>query len=427
MIRIVHRTSAVLAYLVFGLIAGLLQGAIAQLRAFSETQRPQQVVGGNPFWRPHATLNQEHLVAKGTLGSLESLTILLQAFNLAGRLVPMSDKTLASLQGASSPHKHVAHSPSRNQHVVAEEVTLEESEPLQIQTPSSSPEAERIKSELLKIGLLTLRGTRARETERMDAASLVEELERSAGDTSPVLRDGIWELVLSDIEPFRASTFFLALAHAVEDNIMSGASDGALTVHSLATGGGEVGRVAHVIEDGGSRLRSLVELQSGSLPSLPVALTGTVISSGRLTTDPTVGSVATPRYTLNLESTSVQDSKVRYGGPRDGSLRPGEDDSLLSWIGDQIVPSGDIFGQVLDPMGGGQQATLELSYADDNFMVWRAPKLGNHYFVMARGSEAAWPEMEEWRRREASATTSPIGSGFALGMLNPFFSRRMRQ
>lgn len=78
-------------------------------------------------------------------------------------------------------------------------------------------------------------------------------------------------------------------------------------------------------------------------------------------------------------------------------------------------------------MGGGQRVTLELSYADDELMVWRMPRLGRHYFVMARGQEEAWPAMQELRRREESAVPSPIGSAFALGMLNPFFSRRVRQ
>merc|ERR1719389_345731 len=82
--------------------------------------------------------------------------------------------------------------------------------------------------------------------------------------------------------------FFLALAEAVEANLIKDASDGALTVHSLATGGGEIGRVAHVVEGNGTRLHSLVELKSGSLPSLPVALTGTVISSGELASAGTV-------------------------------------------------------------------------------------------------------------------------------------------
>lgn len=203
------------------------------------------------------------------------------------------------------------------------------------------------------------------------------------------------------------------------------ATRGRLTVHSLATGGGEVGRVAHVVERDGAVLHSLVELKSGSLPSLPLALTGTVISSGSL--EPEGASGAAPAFALTLENTTVQESKVRYGLPSDGSLRPGEEGSMLSWIGAQLVPSGDIFKQVLDPLGGGQRATLELSYADDELMVWRTPRLGRHYFVMVRGDESAWPAMDELRQRAPSATTSPVGSAFALGMLNPFFSRRMRQ
>ena len=129
-----------------------------------------------------------------------------------------------------------------------------------------------------------------------------------------------------------------------------------------------------------------------------------------------------------LQNTSVQSSSIRYGLPREGSLRPGEERSVLSWIGDQLVPSGDIFGQVLDPIGC-HCASLRLSYADDDTLVWRTPDLpGDHYFVMCRGERDMWPAMDELRRREetSSSTSSPIGSAFALGMLNPFFSRRAR-
>ena len=104
---------------------------------------------------------------------------------------------------------------------------------------------------------------------------------------------------------------------------MTGASDGALTVHSLATGGGEVGRVAHVVEGNGERLHSLVELKSGGLPSLPLALTGTVISSGLLSAEAAASESApsSQPFSLTLQNTSVQDSAVRYGLPREGSLR----------------------------------------------------------------------------------------------------------
>ena len=116
-----------------------------------------------------------------------------------------------------------------------------------------SSHLELTKAALLKVALLSGRGAWARPSERVAAAQLVESLEQAAEQNgeAPSLRDGTWELVLSDVEPFRASTFFLALGEAVEALIQKGASDGALTVHALATGGGEVGRVAHVVEGGG--------------------------------------------------------------------------------------------------------------------------------------------------------------------------------
>lgn len=278
------------------------------------------------------------------------------------------------------------------------------------------------KASLFRTALLGGRGVWARPSERETLNNLVETLE-SACKMAPTLQDGTWELIASDVEPFRASTFFLALGEAVEKQIQSGASDGALTVHSLATGGGEVQRVAHVVEGGGSRLHSLVELKSGSLPSLPLALTGTVISSGELSPCSPGTDGGSSSFTLTLKNTTVQESKVKYGLPSDGGLKPGVEPNLLSWIGDQLVESGDIFKQVLEPLGGSGTAELRLSFADDELMVWRTPRLGRHYFVFARGDAAAWPAMDELRARQASASMSPVGSAFALGMLNPFFTR----
>ena len=300
-----------------------------------------------------------------------------------------------------------------------------------------TPEVGGLKVEIMKLGLLTGRGAWAREPERARAAALVADLEQAAKaqEERSVLRDGVWELILSDVEPFRASVFFLALAEAVEKNIQSGASDGALTVHSLATGGGEVGRVAHVIENGGSKLHSLVELKSGSLPSLPLVLTGTVISSGSLSphteddSSSSSGHAPFTSFTLSLENTTVQESTVVYGLPQEGGLKPGAQRGLLDFIGDQRVPSGNIFGAVLDPLGGGQEALLQLTFADDDLMVWRTPRLADHFFVLVRGEESSWAAMDELRAREESETraVSPLGSAFALGMLNPFFTRRVNR
>ena len=46
---------------------------------------------------------------------------------------------------------------------------------------------------------------------------LVAELEQQhANNAMTALSDGTWELIASDVEPFRASVFFLALGEAVE-------------------------------------------------------------------------------------------------------------------------------------------------------------------------------------------------------------------
>ena len=317
---------------------------------------------------------------------------------------------------------------------------------------------ENIKSSIFKTALLSGRGVWSRPCEATNSYALISQLESYQQDSlqgdnasssttsistprAPQLKDGFWELVLSDIDPFRASVFFLALASAVEQNLMKDASDNALKVHSMATGGGEVGRVAHVIQKNGTELHSLVELRSGSLPSLPLSLSGTVISSGELT--PRNEGKDTSFFDLKLCNTTVQGSNVNYGLPSEGGLKPGVNTNLLSFIGDQFVPSGDIFSFILDPIASsntnpisdgkkqikGNNAELQLTYADDDMMVWRIPQL-DHFFCFVKGDRQMWPAFDEMEKRlKDSSTTdkrppSLIGSAFALGMLNPFFSRR---
>ena len=322
----------------------------------------------------------------------------------------------AARPGTAIAHQSVAARGVRHDPVLLN-VAAESGEEL---GPAGPKQIHAAKSALMRTALLSGRGVWARPSEREAMSNLVEHLERSSHENHMPLVDGTWELIASDVEPFRASTFFLALGEAVEANIQRGASDGALTVHSLATGGGEVGRVAHVIEGDGSVLHSLVELKSGSLPSLPVALTGTVISSAEVAATDTAGTFA-----VALKNTTVQESTVRYGLPSTDGLQPGADTGLMSWIGDELVSSGAIFEGVLGSLGGAPVAQLRLAYADDEMLIWRAPNLSNHYFVFARGDEASWPALGELKRRQAAdgVKRSPIGSAFAFGMLNPFFSR----
>eukprot|EP00325_Prymnesiales_sp_UTEX-LB-985_P006116 CAMPEP_0174708676 /NCGR_PEP_ID=MMETSP1094-20130205/10868_1 /TAXON_ID=156173 /ORGANISM="Chrysochromulina brevifilum, Strain UTEX LB 985" /LENGTH=131 /DNA_ID=CAMNT_0015907265 /DNA_START=8 /DNA_END=403 /DNA_ORIENTATION=+ len=125
---------------------------------------------------------------------------------------------------------------------------------------------------------------------------------------------------------------------------------------------------------------------------------------------------------MKLQNTTVQESRIKYGLPTEGGLLPGVEPNLLSWIGDQLVESGDIFQRVLEPIGGSQTAELRLSFADEELMVWRTPT--GHFFVFAKGRAEDWPAMDELKARQAKGMQrSVVGAASALGMLNPFFTR----
>ena len=71
------------------------------------------------------------------------------------------------------------------------------------------------------------------------------------------------------------------------------------------------------------------------MPSLPLALAGTVVSTADL--ERSSGDESSS-FALRLQSTSVQESRVQYGLPADGGLRPFENAEWLDWIGDQFAP-----------------------------------------------------------------------------------------
>jgi len=84
--------------------------------------------------------------------------------------------------------------------------------------------------------------------------------------------------VYTNTEPFLASPFFLALRELFGDD--SEAASRAFRLHRLATSSGEFGKVRHKLE--ASQLVSEVELRVGTLPGVPLALTGTVVSTADL-------------------------------------------------------------------------------------------------------------------------------------------------
>merc|ERR1712187_932845 len=106
-----------------------------------------------------------------------------------------------------------------------------------------------------------------------------------------------------------------------------------------------------------------------------------------------------------LRNTSVQESAIRYGLPLNGGLQPGEDRSLLSFIGDQLVPSGDIFASVLGEI---PEVLLEPTFIDKDLLIWRTPGIKGHYFVFERGEVSSWPALAELEQQEGRTQTSLV-------------------
>lgn len=298
------------------------------------------------------------------------------------------------------------------------------------------------KLELLQTALVSGRGQWANDKEKDSLYELVTSLEETASSLMisernisedeeeakmPILFDGCWELIASDLEPFRISTFFLALASRVESNIRKGASTPALSVHRLATSVSEVERAAWYVSKGS--LKSFVQLKVGSVPSIPLALDGVVVSSGLIQSTDIDDATATTksRWSVTLENTSVVRNKVLYGLPRETGLTPFSNDEALKFISNQIAPSGDIFRNVLDEE---PVAIIDVTLVDDDMLIARVPELDpKSYFVFAKSN----PKTEPWQdvlneieEQSGQQSNSLLGSAAALGMLNPFFSRRAR-
>eukprot|EP00568_Trieres_chinensis_P009515 CAMPEP_0183300698 /NCGR_PEP_ID=MMETSP0160_2-20130417/7031_1 /TAXON_ID=2839 ORGANISM="Odontella Sinensis, Strain Grunow 1884" /NCGR_SAMPLE_ID=MMETSP0160_2 /ASSEMBLY_ACC=CAM_ASM_000250 /LENGTH=324 /DNA_ID=CAMNT_0025463165 /DNA_START=45 /DNA_END=1015 /DNA_ORIENTATION=+ len=295
----------------------------------------------------------------------------------------------------------------------------------------SSAGLEAAKTALLRTALVTGRGAWARPAERRALSELVSSLEDEARSTElselgTASVDGTWELIASDLEPFRASAFFLALASRVESDLRRGASTAALSVHRLATSASEVERTAWNIE--GGTLKSLVQLKVGSVPSLPLALEGVVVSSASMRSLDAPTSSVSSKWEITLTDTSVHRNRLKYGLPQESGLTPFENDSWLKFISGQVAPSGEIFSSAL---GKSPTAILDITLVGEDVLIARVPDLDkDSYFVFLKSDleSSPWGDvMDEIDERDKEGQSrSLLGSAAALGMLNPFFSRRAR-
>eukprot|EP00240_Pyramimonas_obovata_P003672 CAMPEP_0118956696 /NCGR_PEP_ID=MMETSP1169-20130426/61716_1 /TAXON_ID=36882 /ORGANISM="Pyramimonas obovata, Strain CCMP722" /LENGTH=371 /DNA_ID=CAMNT_0006904741 /DNA_START=1890 /DNA_END=3002 /DNA_ORIENTATION=+ len=219
---------------------------------------------------------------------------------------------------------------------------------------------DALKQVLTLLGAVTNRGQFASESQKGEALKALTALEGLCVVTSHEeimqQQQGRWTLMLSDVEPFRVSPFFMALEEALLDYPDRDESrpDRVFGQHRLATSVGEFGSVAQTIL--GNELKSEVELRVGVLPGLPFAITGTVVSRGAVYS---VGSNGA--FTVEMLDTSVTNSNA------------------ASFLDDWIkVPVGEVYRQ----LGGDvPKATLTTTYVDEDLRVCRSR--GGHYFVFS--------------------------------------------
>lgn len=220
---------------------------------------------------------------------------------------------------------------------------------------ASSKQREELKCRLFQLSALSNRGQLADLEQQNEALNIVAELEGMGPPPGTDWRDvnGRWELVWSDVAPFRISPFFLTLGKLFGEQR---AAEDFFRLHRLATSGSEIGRARQIITS--SEVASEIEISTG-LPSIPFAIKGTVVTRASATKD---GDRA---LRLQLKSTGVTDS------------------NLFSFINGGNLPELPV-GELIGSIGALPSITMSTDYVDGDLRISRAED--DHYYVFVRST-----------------------------------------
>ena len=275
-----------------------------------------------------------------------------------------------------------------------------------------------LKAALVRLGASSGRGQFFSTAECAKACEYVAQLEAVGLPALPSDLTGTWDLVLTDVEPFRASPFWWALGSAL-DAFKPGAAKRIFPAHRLATSVGEVGRVRQTIDlvsvdpsvAATGLLTSEVGVKAGVLPGLPLAFTGDVVTTAevQLLGDET-GAVGT--LSAKLLDTVVRRSTLLYGYVASGGTMSRGELSLGRLFDDRALPVGNMLRSV---RGGGdadvaKRPLLRTSYLDEELRISRTPD--EHFFVFVRADDSgvlrrvsSSPSTTESRRVSSSPST----------------------
>jgi hypothetical protein len=271
-----------------------------------------------------------------------------------------------------------------------------------------------LKAALVRLGASSGRGQFFSTAECAKACEYVAQLESVGLPALPSDLTGTWDLVLTDVEPFRASPFWWALGSAL-DAFKPGAAKRIFPAHRLATSVGEVGRVRQTIDlvsvdpsvAATGWLTSEVGIKAGVLPGLPLAFSGDVVTTAevQLLGDET-GAVGA--LSAKLLDTVVRRSTLLYGYVALGGTTSRGELSLGRLFDDRALPVGNMLRSV---RGGGdadvaKRPLLRTSYLDEELRVSRTPD--EHFFVFVRADDSGVLRRE--RSSRSSLQSTPPGA-----------------
>ena len=168
---------------------------------------------------------------------------------------------------------------------------------------------------LLQLAAYTARGEAATASERNQARSLVAQIEASASEQAvdAAAVEGTWELVFADTQLFRSSPFFMAGRAVCETPEDANKYDWFCDMHRAALAISTIERVRQVVS--ANQLVSEFEVRVGAVPfvnlplmgsgGLPIAITGSLVSTADIVGRPSDGSLE-----LLMDSVEVKGSNV---------------------------------------------------------------------------------------------------------------------
>jgi hypothetical protein len=139
-------------------------------------------------------------------------------------------------------------------------------------------EKQTVKEKLYLLSARTSRGGLASDSEKGEIAYLVNSLEELNASLSPAREaDGTWELIYTNTQLFRSSPLFMAARALLKTEDEAAKFNQFCALHLKALRFTRIGRVTQIVTP--NTLRSEFETEVPLFPGLPIAITGTIVST----------------------------------------------------------------------------------------------------------------------------------------------------